>query len=266
MIGADADAGQRIFRTPRLIGIDQQRMIGGNRRADRTERTAVHLGAETNLQLERSVAAGGEGPRDLDRCLRPDAAGIGADFADARAAEKTPQRQTGFSRREVVARRIDARRHLTKRPPLAGLNGHDVQALHQIREHAVEFTLAALDQDGPDDFPGQPSPMFGAHGRKVAPDFAEPFGAVGIRHPQIHRRPVPHHPKRSAYRHRDRGANDPGFDPGYFYACRLVHPAHSPPLSPCPAIARVPSSGNPGPRNRAGSATVRIAPNPVSRH
>ena len=93
-----------------------------------------------------------------------------------------PKRQTRLARREVVARRIDAGRDLAKRSPLAGLNGHDMQTLHQIRENAVQFNLAALDQDRPDDLLSQPSAMLGADGRKVAPDFAKTFRAVGIGH------------------------------------------------------------------------------------
>ena len=113
-----------------------------------------------------------------------------------------------------MARRIDAGGDLTKRPPLAGLNRQNVQALRQVCEHTAKLQFTAVSSERPDHIMGQPRAVLGADRRKVAPDFSKTLGAVGIRDPHEHRRPVVHGSERGPNRHRDWGPNDLGLNPG----------------------------------------------------
>jgi hypothetical protein len=98
-----------------------------------------------------------------------------------------------------------------------------MQALHQIRKDAFEFALAALDQDRSDHFLRQPSAMLGSDRRKITPDLAKTLRTVGIRHPQINRRAIAHHPERGAHGNGDGSADNPGLDPGQLDARRWIH-------------------------------------------
>jgi hypothetical protein len=196
---------------PGLIGVEHQRGLVAEGRAQLAQARLVLLRCEADLHLERAVAALALLHRQGQGLVRMQAGGVNASRA-ACAAQHAPQRLAGATGRQVPSCEIDGSNALRQRAGLAGLDGEYAQLGVECLPQRGDIGPVLAQRQRRDGIDQQPRAVLRAHAWEVAPHLAPALRTVSAGDSYEHRRPVAHRAKGRHDRRVDGRAQCPGIN------------------------------------------------------
>ena len=188
-------------QVPGLVDVGHKHRLGAQPVAQRLQIGQVLGIVKTDLELESAVALGVFALHHFQSAFRVDAAGVDR-HARLPAAQQAKEWQTGAARAQIPQRQVHARDHLGYWAGLATLQRQHFSLAGGVGVGLGRVGKVLVQQQGRDHGVEQAGAVFGATGRKVAPDLAPADCAVRTFGAYKDRRTIMHGAKRGAHRHR----------------------------------------------------------------